>query len=126
MAFYVYRRPDGTLEQVWMTIAEKERQEKNGKIKLDDGVIGTRDIVAEHDGFTDTPDLWRRPIHSDAAGVGVDQIAQARKHSEEIGIPTDFDSEGRAIFTSRKHRKEYCEAIGLYDKDGGYGDPQRR
>ena len=34
--------------------------------------------------------------------------------------------DGRAIFNSRAHRKRYCESIGMFDRNGGYGDPQRR
>jgi hypothetical protein len=66
--------------------------------------------------------LW--PMYSDAAGCNPDQVPEMEAHSREIGIPTHFDSEGRAIFTSRKHRKKYCEAIGLFDRSGGYSDPQ--
>ena len=82
-----------------------------------------RDIGFEHRGFRHTPGTW--PMASDAAGVHPDQVKEAVAHSEAIGIPTQFDSEGRAIFTGPRHRKAYCEAIGLYDRNGGYSEPQR-
>ena len=66
-------------------------------------------------------------MESDAAGVDVTQVNEAMAHSRSIGVPTDFNKEtGAAIFTSKKHRKQYCEAIGLYDRNGGYSDPSRK
>jgi hypothetical protein len=63
---------------------------------------------------------------SDAAGVSPEQSVDAMRHSQEIGIPTEFNSQGQAVFTSASHRKRYCEAIGLYDRNGGFSDPQRK
>lgn len=61
---------------------------------------------------------------SSAAGVLPNQIDEATQRSREPGmVPITFDREGDAIFTSRKHRKQYCESVGLHDKDGGIGDP---
>lgn len=83
-----------------------------------------RNVVAEHRHTRDVSGTW--PMKSDAAGVAPSQVQEAREHSVKIGIPTDFTPDGRAIFHSRLHRKQYCEAIGLYDRNGGYSDPQRR
>lgn len=66
------------------------------------------------------------PMCSDAVGVSPDQSSEAMEHAASIGVPTEFNSEGQAVFTSRKHRKKYCEAIGFYDRNGGYSDPQRK
>jgi hypothetical protein len=63
---------------------------------------------------------------SDAAGVAPSQVKEATDHSRKIGIPTEFTPDGQAIFTSRSHRKRYLEAVGLFDRNGGYGDPQRQ
>lgn len=64
------------------------------------------------------------PMTSSAAGVYPGQIDEAIRKSREPGmVPIEFDGEGDAIFSSRKHRKDYCESVGLYDKDGGIGDP---
>lgn len=61
---------------------------------------------------------------SAAAGVAISQIKEATKASNEPGrIPVTFNKAGDAIFENRKHRKDYCESVGLYDKNGGYGDP---
>jgi len=64
------------------------------------------------------------PMTSSAAGVYPSQIEEATRKSREPGnVPITFDKEGDATFTDRKHRKEYCESVGLHDKDGGIGDP---
>lgn len=63
------------------------------------------------------------PLKSDAAGVSVDEVDAAQKESARRGVPTEFDrNTGQAIFRSRGHRKEFCKAYGLIDRDGGYGD----
>lgn len=80
-----------------------------------------RNIRAEHTDVRHTPGNW--PMKSDAAGVHPDQIQEAYQHSVKVGIPTEFTPDGRAVFTSRKHRRDYCRAIGLHDRNGGYGDP---
>lgn len=67
-----------------------------------------------------------KAIHSDALGVHPKQITEARESAIKKGVPTEFDKKGRPIFTSRLHRKRYCEAYGYFDRDGGYGDAQRK
>lgn len=90
------------------------------KVKLGDKVF-IRDIRAEHSGFQNTAGNW--PMKSDAAGVASHQVKEAYEHSVKNGVPTQFTSDGRAIFTSRAHRKKYCQLIGLHDRNGGYSDP---
>ena len=74
--------------------------------------------------MTQFPGTW--PQHSWAMGVLPQQIEEARAMSAHLGVPTEFDRKGRAIFTSREHRKRHCDAFGYGDFDGGYGDPQFR
>jgi len=90
------------------------------KFKLGNKIF-YRDIRAEHIDTRHTPGNW--PMKSDAAGVGPDQITEAYEHSVKAGLPTEFTLDGRAIFTSRKHRRDYCRIIGLHDRNGGYSDP---
>lgn len=59
------------------------------------------------------------PWHSDGAGVNPDQIPEAYAQSVRDGVPTQFDSEGRAIFTSPGHRDRYLKANGLFDRKHG-------
>jgi len=63
-------------------------------------------------------------MYSDAAGVAPSQVREAEEHARKIGIPTSFLKDGRAIFEGPAHRKTYCEAVGLFDRNGGYSDPQ--
>jgi len=87
------------------------------------GVKMERDFVAERPG-TQRPACW--PMKSDAAGCHPDQIPEAIAAAERKGVSINFTRDGRAIFTSQKHRKEYCErVVGLFDRSGSYGDPQR-
>lgn len=83
-----------------------------------------RDFVAEHGRTAHAPGNW--PMLSDAAGVHPAQIKEAYAASVKAGVPTGFTPDGRAIFSSAGHRKRYCEANGLYDRNGGFSDPQRR
>ena len=109
-----YFRMSDAPESIWVTVDP----ESNMKIEA------TRDLAAELGGARHRPGNW--PMLSDAAGVSPDQVGEATRHSREIGIPTEFSRDGRAVFTDRAHRKKYCEAVGLYDRNGGYSDPQRQ
>jgi hypothetical protein len=90
-----------------------------GQYMLPEG-LAVRDHGAEHGGFKHSPGNW--PMYSDAAGVHPSQAKQASEDCAAKGVPTRFDSEGRAIFESRGHRKAFLRAHGMVDKSGGYGD----
>lgn len=62
------------------------------------------------------------PLLSDAAGVHPCQRQDAYEESVDLGVPTEFDGLGRAIFNSREHRRKYCRAKNYHDRDGSYGD----
>lgn len=79
-----------------------------------------RDLQAEQGHFKDTKTTW--PMASTAAGVHPDQVAEAMAHDREHGVPTDYNSDGDPLFTSRGHRARYCAANGLYDRNAGFGD----
>jgi hypothetical protein len=65
------------------------------------------------------------PIYSDRAGVNPHQISEAEATMRGLGVNTKYEKQtGRAIFRNAKHRKEHCEAVGIYDRNGGYSDPQ--
>lgn len=64
------------------------------------------------------------PIHSEAAAVDPEDIPYATEFLKKRGVNTEFDKIGCPIFTSQAHRKKHCEAVGLYDRNAGYGDPQ--
>lgn len=82
-----------------------------------------RDFCAEHGGVFHRAGLW--PMKSQALGVMPSQIKEAKDYAAKHGVSVDFTPDGDAILTSRKNRREYAELYGMYDKNGGYGDPQR-
>ena len=62
------------------------------------------------------------PMESDALGV---HPAQAKEYAEYLrsrGVPTEVNSEGNPILVSREHRRQVCDATGMYDRNAGYGD----
>lgn len=63
--------------------------------------------------------LW--PLRSRGLGVGVDQVDEAEKHCQEIGIPTDFDKQtGEAILNDNGHRNKLMDYYEIGDKDACY------
>lgn len=118
MAVFCYTTEDGETVERFFPAFKKVP----GSVTLDDGREAVRDIAATHRDSRHKPNAnW--PMCSDAAGVAPEQVGEAMAHADSIGIPTRFLSDGRAVFESRKHRKDYCRAIGLHDRNGGYGDP---
>jgi len=122
---YVDEEKDQEVSLV-LTCSKKESLEidSNGTIVYE-GTTLKRNLMKELGGFNHYAGAW--PLHSVAAGVGPDQVQEATEHAKAIGVPTEFDKQtGDAIFIDKRHRKRYCEKRGLYDKNGGYGDPQRK
>ena len=66
-------------------------------------------------------DIW--PMASYAAGVSPSEVPDLQKFDAEHGVPTNYTDDGDPIFTSPRHRKKYCEAHKLFDRNAGYGDP---
>jgi hypothetical protein len=99
--------------------------ERNDALLCDkDGFVMNRDFTVEHGGYVNTPGAW--PMLSDALGVHPDQIRDASAEAAAMGVPTQFASDGRAIITSREHRKQLCQVYGFFDKSAGYGDASPR
>jgi hypothetical protein len=82
--------------------------------------------------LNDPPKRHRRnvagqwPIVSEAAAIDPEDIPKQQAILAEHGVKTEYTPTGEPIFRDRKHRKEHCEAVGLYDRNGGYSDPQPR
>lgn len=119
MPTYCYRRSDGSIVELTMSVAEMLRLGPNPVI---DGRRLTRDIAAEHSATPRTScDLW--PMRSDAVGVHPLDAARAAEADARRGVPTDYcPTTGCAIFRDRAHRKAWLKAHGMIDRDGGYGD----
>jgi hypothetical protein len=68
------------------------------------------------------------PIHSESLGVNPNQCKEAYDHSVRIGVPTEFDNEGQAVFRSEGHKKNYCREMShrLKDQDTSDSDPEQK
>lgn len=66
------------------------------------------------------------PQASRAAGVALHLMKRRIAEAKRKGVDIRFTEKGHAIFDSRAHRKRYCEAMGMFDGDAGYGDAQGR
>jgi len=122
MPIYCYEREDGTgIEEVHMSMFEPHPE----TITCKDGVLAHRSLAEEQRSRRVTScALW--PLESDSMGVHPSQVQEAQAMSEKLGVPTEFNRRtGAAIFRTAEHRKEYCEAHGYYDRNGGYSDPQK-
>lgn len=64
------------------------------------------------------------PIYSDALGVNPDQIPEAQATLAKHGVQAQYTPDGRAIVNDARHRRDWCRAVGLFDRNGGYSDPQ--
>ena len=63
------------------------------------------------------------PLESDALGVHPSQRKEAYEESVSVGVPTYYNERGQAVLESPAHRKRLCRALGIHDRNGGYGDP---
>lgn len=64
------------------------------------------------------------PMISEAAAINPEDVPREQARLKKRGIYTEYTPTGEPIFRSPSHRKAYCEAVGLYDRNGGYSDPQ--
>lgn len=86
---------------------------------------GQRHVMAYHADWSHCAAAgW--PMTSNAMGVHPSQVRQAEEHSRRMGVPTHYTPTGEPILTSRSHRRRYAHAIGMYDRNAGYGDPAPR
>lgn len=85
-----------------------------------DGFVMFRDFKADF-GRQHFAYIW--PMVSYAAGVSPEQVPEMQKIDKENGVPTEYTPEGDPVFRSPQHRKKYCEAHGLYDRNAGLSDP---
>jgi hypothetical protein len=82
------------------------------------------DVAAQQIEVRSTPGTY--PMECDAAAVHPTQVREHQEILAKRGVKTQYTSDGRPIFRDAAHRKHHCETIGLYDRNGGYSDPQPR
>lgn len=66
------------------------------------------------------------PIVSEAMAVNPEQVGEAREILKRAGVNTEYTKTGEPILRSAAHRKQHAQALGFFDRNGGYGDPQAR
>jgi hypothetical protein len=125
----IFRKDDGTYVELNLSLEElAERVDVLKRITLDDGTTAVRDIGEEfrreyraHD-RSQRKAIARWPLASEALAVPANEIKQYEEHDRLHGVSTSYDRQGRPVFTSQKHRREYCRLHGYYDRNAGYGD----
>lgn len=123
MPTYCYKRPDGEIVDVFMTIKEMEQRERAGVLILDDGVKATRCFQAEHPMGLGVQAEWNNPILSDAAAIHPSQIAEFKELGRRHGCgDVNYHPDGRPELKSREQRRRYLKFRNLRDNNGGYGD----
>lgn len=83
-----------------------------------------RDTVAEHRGTPGNPGNWP---YVDSFGLAVPefQAKEACKALFDAGVPTEFTKQGGCILRDNQHRNQVLAALGMHDKDAGYGQRAR-
>lgn len=56
------------------------------------------------------------PLHSEALAVHPTQIQEATEDAKRKGVPVEFDTEGRPVFTSSRQFREYAKKYGFRHK----------
>lgn len=86
------------------------------------GIKMERDFSAEH-GRQAPSGTW--PMSCESLAVHPVQIGEAVSDAAKKGVRTDFKKDGSPIFESPGHKKRYCEAYRVFDRNGGYSDPRK-
>jgi hypothetical protein len=131
---YLYRvRETGELVEVEMCAGEKlSRELPGGFLVLPDGTEAAKafgeDLARSGLQTRNRARVGRHakwPMVSMNAGVNPEQIPELREHWQQHGVVgCDVLPNGDVVWESRAARRKDCESRGLYDRDGGYSDPQ--
>lgn len=120
MPAYCYTTDDGEVVERVYPMGKAPR-----KIKLRDGRTANRNFAVEHSAPVPTTDAcW--PLYSRALGVPPESVAEHTKFFADRGIPCEFKENKHGMYdmklNSRQHRRQVLRAVGMHDRDGGYGD----
>lgn len=124
MPRYTFIADNGDVVDLHMSMAEHSRRVKDGKITLDDGRIATTDWSA-YSFVSSVPANY--PMASTACGVHPSQVKEHMEYLRAAGCgQVDHTKDGDPIFRDKHQRKKVVEALGMYDRNGGYSDPSPR
>lgn len=124
MPMYEFTKASGEVVPLMLSFAEFDRRVKDGKITLDDGTTASYSWD-QHKLMSTVPANY--PMVCTAAGVHPGQVKTHMEHLRKMGCgQVDHTKDGDVIFRDKKQRKQVCEALGLFDRNGSYGDPQAK
>jgi len=124
MPMYEFITDEGEIVEIQMPFAEFDKRVKDGVIKLDDG-RKAKSYFNPHKGLSTVPANY--PMVSSAAGVHPAQIKEHMAYLRAKGCgEVEHTKDGDVVFADKHQRKKVCEALGLFDRNGGYGDPQAK
>ena len=118
---------DGELVEVFLSFAEHDRRVVNDTITLDDGRTAKKNwsggASCRHRSVGTCPGNY--PMVSTAAGVHPGQIKEHQTHLKAMGCGhVEHTRDGDLVFNDKTQRRRVCEALGLFDRQASYGDPQ--
>ena len=130
--FYIDRE-SGDVVLVRMSFAERGRRESGGFVEFPDGGEGrfslTENVLRSDKDNTNAQTSSKRtrakwPIRTVMTGVGVGQAQELREFIVSRGLRgTHVHKDGSVEWSGPRARRDYCKAVGLYDRNAGYGDP---
>lgn len=63
------------------------------------------------------------PYASTAMGVHPEEVKHRMKFDSDMGVPTVYNDEGDPIMRNKTHRRKFCRAHGVHDRNAGHSDP---
>ncbi len=59
-------------------------------------------------------------VISDSFAVLPEQVAEFTEDAKKLGVPTDFQPTGEPIFNSTNHKRRYCKAYHMRERNAYY------
>ena len=124
MPAYQFVTDHGEKVELHLTFSEFDKRVKDNRIVLDDGRDASYDWSG-HSFVSTVPANY--PMVSTACGVHPDQVKEHMDYLRAAGCgQVDHTKDGDPIFRDKNQRKKAIEALGMYDRNGGYSDPSPR
>lgn len=121
MPTYEFKTDDGEVVELFLTFAEHDNRVKDDTIVLDDG-RPAKTFWNANSKISTVPANY--PMVCTSAGVHPGQIKEHMEHLRQKGCgQVNHTKDGDIIFESKGQRKQVLQALGMYDRNGGYSDP---
>lgn len=63
---------------------------------------------------------WQKKVVSESLAVHPDQVQEFVDDAKKLGVPTEFQPSGEPIFTSTDHKRRYCKAYHMRERNAYY------